>query len=241
MSEQAEFIIESLPNLLVGFPGQRPGGLLMSLLLALVGITVGFALALPVASARASRFPLVRWLAAAYVQLFRGIPLILLLLIVLQLLGGANAGIVSTPLLAAFVALVLYSSAYQADIVHAGLVAVPATLVDDARLLGGTRWQVFGQIKLPYGLRVMQPALTGQGITLFKDTSVVVVLGVADLTTNARIALGSDVGNAPYWVATYITVGLLYFAVAFGFSRLARRGEGRLRRTELVQSLAKLG
>ena len=242
MSEQIEFIIENLPNLLFGFPGHRPGGLLMSLVLALFGVGVGFVLALAVAGLLSSRFRAARWLAGGYIQVFRGVPLILLLLIVHQLLRGATVpGTVSTPLLAAFIALVLYSSSYQADIVHTGLRAVPATLVDDARLLGGSRWQVFSKVKLPYGLRVMQPALTGQGITLFKDTSVVVILGVADLTTNARIALGSDVTNAPYWVATYVTVGLLYFAVAFGVSRLARRGERRLRHSDLVHSLAKLG
>ena len=135
----------------------------------------------------------------------------------------------------------LYSSSYQADIVYTGLRTVPLKLVDDARLMGSTRWQVFGHVKLPYSLRVMQPALTGQAITLFKDTSVVVILGVADLTTNARIALGSDVTNAPFWVATYLTVGFLYFLVAFGLSRLARRGEKRLQRGDLVHSLAKLG
>ena len=242
VSEQLEFILENLPNLLVGFPGHRPGGLLMSLVLALFGLTVGFAAGLVVVGALTSRFRPVRWFGAGYVQVFRGVPLILLLLIVHQLLGGASVpGIVSAPLLSAFLALVLYSSSYQADIIYTGLRAVPVNLVDDARLMGATPWQVFGQIKLPYSLRVMQPALAGQGITLFKDTSVVVVLGVADLTTNARIALGSDVTNAPYWVATYLTVGLLYFVVAFGLSRLASRSERRLQHGDLVHSLAKLG
>lgn len=241
MSEQAEFLLENLPNLLIGFPGHRPGGLLMSLLLAVVGLTIGFAVALVVGSARTSRFRVVRWVAAGHIQVFRGVPLILLLVIVYQLLGSTTVFGLSTPLLAAFVALVLYSSAYQADIIYAGLRTVPINLVDDARLMGSTRWQVFGRVKLPYSLRVMLPAHTGQVITLFKDTSVVVILGVADLTTNARIALGSDVTNAPFWVATYLTVGLLYFAVAFGLSRLARRGERRLQRSDLVHSLAKLG
>ncbi|MGI9645881.1 MAG: hypothetical protein ACR2O6_11295, partial [Ilumatobacteraceae bacterium] len=83
----------------------------------------------------------------------------------------------------------------------------------------------FWLVRLPYGVRVMQPALAGQAITLFKDSSVVIVLGVADLTTTARIALGSDVTNAPFWVATYLTVGAIYFVVAFTVSRVARRRE----------------
>ncbi len=214
----------------------------MSLLLAVVGVGIGFAVAIVVGSAHTSRSRAVRWVAAGYVQVFRGVPLILLLLIVHQLLGSATVlGVVSTPLLSAFIALVLYSSSYQADIIYTGLRTVPTNLVDDARLMGSTRWEVYGHTKLPYSLRVMQPALTGQAITLFKDTSVVVILGVADLTTSARIVLGSDVTNAPYWVATYLTVGLLYFVVAFGLSRVARRGEKRLQRADLVHSLAKLG
>ena len=63
-------------------------------------------------------------------------------------------------------------------------------------------------------------------------------LGVAELTTTARIVLGSDVGNTPFWVATYLTVGLLYFVVAFAVSRLALRGERRYQAGNLVRSLA---
>ena len=241
MSDQLDFLFENLPNLLIGFPSNRPGGLAMSLLLAFVGLGIGFAVAVAVGSAHDSPFRPIRWMAGVYIQLFRGIPLILLLLIVNQLLGGRIIlGVESTPLTAAFVALVLYSSAYQADIIHTGLRAIPDRLVDDARVMGGRRRQVYRQVKLPYGLRVMIPAFTGQAITLFKDTSVVVILGVADLTTTARIALGSDVTNAPFWVATYLTVGLLYFLVAFGLSRVARRIEFRINRGELVHSLAKL-
>lgn len=242
MLDQLEFVVENLPNLLVGFPGQRPGGLLMSVLLAAGGLSIGFVISVGVGTGLDSRFRTVRWLAGIYVQVFRGVPLILLLLIVHQLLGnGRLLGFESTSLTSAFVALVLYSSSYQADIIRTGLRAVPVLLVDDARLMGSSPSQVYRHVKLPYSLRVMQPALTGQAITLFKDTSVVVILGVADLTTTARIALGTDVTKARYWVVTYLTVGLLYFVVAFGLSRLVLHREQRLPRGELVHALARLG
>lgn len=241
MSEQLEFLLDNLPNLLIGFPNNRPGGLIMSLLLAAFGLGVGFGVAVAVGSAYDSRYRLVRWMAGAYVGIFRGIPLVLLLLIVFQLMGGRTVlGVASTPLTAALVALVLYSSAYQANIIHTGLRAVPERIVEDARVLGGRPRQVYRTVKLSYGLRVMTPALTGQAITLFKDTSVVVILGVADLTTTARIALGSDVANAPFWLVIYLAVGFLYFLVAFGLSRAARRLEIRLQRGDLVHSLARL-
>ena len=241
MSEQLEFILRNLPNFLIGFPGHRPGGLLMSVLLAGLAICIGAVVATPVALARDGHSRLLRWMSAAYIQIVRGVPLVLLLLLVHQLLGGATAFGVDAALLSALVSLVLYSSAYQADIIATGVRAVPPGLVEDARLLGGSRAQVFALVRLPYGIRVMQPALTGQAITLFKDSSVVVILGVADLTTTARLALGSDVTNAPHWVATYLTVGLLYFVVAFGVSRLARRSERRLPGGALVHSLQKFG
>ena len=242
MSAQTEFLVSNLPELLFGFPGRRPGGLVMSVLLAIVGLGLGFVVAVVVTAAREARNSPLRWLASAYVHLFRGVPLVVLILLVHQLTGGGRIpGVQTTPLGSALIALVLYSSAYQADILRAGVRAVPQRLVEGARTMGGSRWQVYRLVTLPYGIRVMQPAFASQGISLFKDTSVVVIVGVADLTTTARIVLGGDVGNAPFWVATYLTVGALYFVVAFGASRLALRGERRVIAGDLVRSLARTG
>ena len=107
-------------------------------------------------------------------------------------------------------------------VVTAGIAAVPEQLREDARILGASRGVVARTVTLPYVMRTMRPALVTQAVTVFKDSSVVVVLGVSDLTTNARIALGGDVTNAPFWVATYLMVGLLYWCVAFALSRAAR-------------------
>ena len=237
MQSQIEFILENLPKLLFGVPGQRPGGLVLSVILALVGLAVGMVAGVLIGAAYESRLRMVRWLAESYVYVFRGIPLVLLVLFVHILIGGSRVLIVITPVVSACVALVLYSSAYQADIVRTGLRSVPDGLVEWARLVGSSRFQVYRHVKLPYSLRVMQPELAGQGITLFKDTSVVVIIAVVELTTTSRIVLGSDVANAPFWVATYLTVGLLYFVVSFGMSRLAARGERRYRVGNVVESL----
>lgn len=239
--DQLEFLLRQLPNLLIGFPGNRPGGLALSLVLATVGIGIGMVVALVVGSAQLSSIGTVRRIARLYVQVIRGVPLLVLLLLVNQFLAtGRLFGLETSTLESAFVTLVLYSSAYQADIIRTGLRSVPTQLVDDARLLGHRPIGIYGRVRLPYALRVMQPALTGQAITVFKDTSVVVVLGVAELTTTARIALGGDVSNAPFWVATYLTVGALYLVVALGLSRLAERAGRRHRRTGLLHSLGGL-
>ena len=74
-------------------------------------------------------------------------------------------------------------------------------------------------------IRTMFPAFISQAISLFKDTSVVIVVGMSELMMSARILLGNDINNAPYWVSVYLAVGLLYFAAAFALSTWANRYE----------------
>ena len=223
MADQLEFLWRNAPNLLVGFPNHRPGGLLLSVLLTASSLLVGLIIAIFVGGAQTSRLVPVRWLANGYSRIIRGIPLLLLLLLVHQMLSTGRLGVETSSLTSAFVTLVLYASAYQADIIASGVRSVPQLLIDDARPMGASPSRSHFAVSLPYGLRVMRPALLTQAITVFKDSSVVVVLGVADLTTTARIALGADVENAPYWLATYLAVGFLYFAVALSLSRLVHR------------------
>lgn len=228
MAEQLEFLWRHLPNFLVGFPSQRPGGLLLSVLLTLAAFAVGATIALPVGLGHHARFAPIRLLARVWVAVIRGVPLLVLLVLIHQVVGaGRIPGIETSALGSAFITLVLYSSAYVGDIVTAGVSSVPQQLLDDARLLGAGRATLTRTVTLPYSLRVMRPAITTQAITIFKDSSVVVILGVADLTTTARIVLGSDTTNAPFWVSTYLFVGFLYFVVAFGLARVVRRYEFR--------------
>ncbi len=235
-----EFLWRLLPNLLFGFPDQRPGGLTLSVFIAALAIGAGFVLALIVGAGRSSRWWIARQLAAVYVEVFRGLPLLLLLLLIHQVLGGKRFGLDFSPLTSALMALALYTSAYQAEIVRTGLAAVPQEVIDSARLMGAGRWQMFFLVRLRYALRVMLPAFTGQAISLFKDSSVVVVLGVGELMTMARSALGSDVRNAAYWVPVYMCVGLLYAGVALAISRLAARWECRVRVADQLKNLANL-
>ena len=231
MIDQLTFLLKNLPNLLLGFPSQRPGGLLLSIGLAVVAIGVGFVIALLVGSAQAVGFRPITILARLYTETIRGLPLLLLLVLIHSLLHVQ-------PRTSALIALTLYSSAYQSEIVRTGLRAVPTDLVETARTMGGTRWQALWFVQLRYALRVMLPAFIGEAISLFKDTSVVIILGVAELMTVARFVLGSEVSNAPYWLALYLLVGLLYFCVASLLARLALRWEGRLNSAEFVHSLA---
>ncbi|VAW31008.1 ABC transporter, permease protein (cluster 3, basic aa/glutamine/opines) [hydrothermal vent metagenome] len=211
----------------------------MTLFLAITAVILGFVLALVLGMVYQSRYKPVRLLAHGYVQFFRGIPLILLLLLVHQVLGsGRQFGLNRTVLTSALVALTLYSSAYQAEIVRAGLQATPPNMIESARLLGSSKRQAYWLIQIRYSWHIMLPAFTGQAISLFKDTSVVLILGVAELMTVARIALGSDLSNAPYWLPLSFVVGFLYFIVAFTLSRVAQRWEKAHHTGDLVHSLA---
>jgi general L-amino acid transport system permease protein len=238
MFDQLVFLTHHLPNLLVGFPGHRPGGLLLSILLAAAANGLGFLLAALIGGGQEARWRWLRWLCRLYVEVFRGLPLLLLLLLIHQVIGSRRFGLDLSPRASALIALSLYSSAYQAEIVRAGLGSVPEQLVEAARVMGSRPWHVYVRVKLRYALRVMLPAFTGQAISLFKDTSVVIIIGVAELMTTARVALGSDVINAPYWVSVYLAVGFLYFCVAFSVSQFAQRWERRTQSHDLVHSLA---
>jgi general L-amino acid transport system permease protein len=238
MVDQLEFLLSNLPNLLIGFPGQRPGGLLMSLLLTVFGVGIGFVIAIIVGSGRESKFLAARWLSQLYVGVFLGLPLVLLLILIHQVVGGKRFGLDLSPRDSALIALALYSGAYQVGIVRSGLRAVPIKLAESARVMGSSPWHVYWTVKLGYATRVMLPAFVGQAISLFKDTSVVVIIAVADLMTVARSVLGSNVAFTQHWLSLYLLVGFLYFCVAFAISRLARRWEKRAPSGALVHSLA---
>ena len=238
MTEPLAFIIDNLPNLLFGFPGSRPGGLVLSLMMTIVAVGSGFGMASLIGSGlNANRGPM-RWLARSYVWVLRGLPLILLLLLVHHFSAGLlPTGLNRLPLLSAVIALTLHSSAYQATILQAGMQAMPKRLVDLAKINGHGARTVLS-MRLRYAWHVMRPALTGQAIGMFKDTSVVIVLGVAELMTVANLVLGSELGHAQYWLELYSLVGITYFIVAFLASRLANHMDRGSESTDLIFTIA---
>lgn len=236
-----DFLWNNLPNLLFGFPNQRPGGLLLSVLISAAAVVFGLCVAIVVGTAGASRRGVLRRLSSFYVEVVRGLPLLLLLLLIHQGLGGRQLGLNFSPMTSTLIALTLYTSAYHAEVVRAGLQAVPKELVESARLLGASRGRTFYRIRLRYTFHKMLPGFVNETITLFKDSSVVVVLGVGELMTVARATLGSDIQNAAYWLPLYLLVGLLYAIVALGISRLAVYWEHRQNVRQMKDSWFTIG
>jgi general L-amino acid transport system permease protein len=211
-----------------GLPGlpfvsqTRWGGLPVTLILATFGIALAFPLAVLVALGRRSNMPAIRWLCIAYIELIRGVPLISLLFVasVVFPLFLPN-GIEVDKLLRAQVAIILFAAAYLAEVVRGGLQSLPKGQYEAAEALGLSYWQKSILIILPQALRRVIPPLVNTFIALFKDTSLVLIIGLFDLLTAAKTAI-----TEPAWqgfgVEIYTVVGSIYFMFCFAMARYSR-------------------
>jgi general L-amino acid transport system permease protein len=200
----------------------RWGGLPVTLILATFGLAFGFPLGILVALGRRSRLPAIRSLCVLYVELIRGVPLISLLFMAsvmfpLFMPDGVNID----KLLRAQIAFVLYAGAYLAEVVRGGLQAVPRGQHEAAEALGLSYWQKNGLIVLPQAIRHVIPPLVNTFIAFFKDTSLVLIIGIFDLLTTAKTAI-IDPAWQSFSVEVYLFVGLIYFAFCFAMSRYSR-------------------
>ncbi len=204
---------------------ERWGGLILTLLLTTFGLAFAFPLSILLALGRRSQMPVIRALCVGYIELIRGVPLISLLFmasVMLPLFLPAGVGI--DKLLRAQIALILFAAAYLAEVVRGGLQAIPAHQYDAAAALGLTYWGRTLFIVLPQALRVAVPPLVNTAIGFFKDTSLVVIIGLFDLLSTIKVSL-----NEPAWsgfgVEAYLFAALVYFAFCFSMSRYSKRLE----------------
>jgi general L-amino acid transport system permease protein len=205
----------------------RWGGLPVTLILATFGLALGFPLGIAVALGRCSKLPAIRSLCVLYVELIRGVPLISLLFMAsvmfpLFMPDGVNID----KLLRAQIAFVLYAGAYLAEVIRGGLQAVPRGQEEAANALGLSYWQKNGLIILPQAIRHVIPPLVNTFIAFFKDTSLVLIIGIFDLLTTAKTAI-IDPAWQSFSVEVYLFVGLIYFAFCFAMSRYSRRLEAQ--------------
>jgi general L-amino acid transport system permease protein len=197
----------------------RWGGLPVTLILATFGLALGFPLGIVVALGRRSKLPAIRSLSVLYVELIRGVPLISLLFMAsvmfpLFMPDGVNVD----KLLRAQVAFVLFAGAYLAEVIRGGLQAVPRGQHDAADALGLSYWKKNGLIILPQAIRHVIPPLVNTFIAFFKDTSLVLIIGIFDLLTTAKTAI-IDPAWQSFSVEVYLFVALIYFAFCFAMSR----------------------
>jgi general L-amino acid transport system permease protein len=216
-----------------GIPGlpfvsqDRWGGLPVTLILATFGLAFGFPLGILVALGRRSKLPAIRSLSVLYVELIRGVPLISLLFMAsvmfpLFMPDGVNID----KLLRAQIAFILFAGAYLAEVIRGGLQAVPRGQHDAADALGLSYWKKNGLIILPQAIRHVIPPLVNTFIAFFKDTSLVLIIGIFDLLTTAKTAI-IDPAWQSFSVEVYIFVALIYFAFCFAMSRYSRSLEAQ--------------
>jgi general L-amino acid transport system permease protein len=210
---------------LAAVPNDAWGGLPLTLILSTVGFAAATPLAVALALARRSQMPAIRGLSIAYVELVRGVPVITFLFMAAVMFPlFVPPGFVIDKLLRAQIAFVMVIAAYLAEVVRAGLLAVPAGQYEAAASMGLRFWPATRLIVLPQALRASIPAIVNTFISFFKDTSLVAVIGLFDLLGTAKAVI-VDPKWVGFGVEVYLFVAAIYFAFCFAVSRCSQHLE----------------
>lgn len=213
------------PILLGYFPQneQTWGGLPLTLSLFVLSLGLSFPLAVGLALARRASSRAVSWAATAFIEVIRGVPAITLLFMAAYLLPALLPQDWQVSLFwRALLALTLFSAVYLAEVIRGGLQTVAREQSEAAEILGLSWWQTQRMVVLPQALRAVLPALVGHTIGLLKDSSLVMVIGLHELTGGLALSLGGDPVWRPYYLEAYLFVGLIYGLMCLGLSRLGR-------------------
>jgi general L-amino acid transport system permease protein len=206
---------------------ERWGGLILTLLLTTFGIAFAFPLSILLALGRRSELPAIRALCVGYIELIRGVPLISVLFMASVMLPlFLPPGLTIDKLLRAQIALVLFAAAYLAEVVRGGLQAIPKAQYEMADALGLTYGQKTLYVVLPQALRIAVPPLVNTLIGFFKDTSLVLIIGLFDLLSTIKVSL-TDPAWAGFGVEAYLFAAAVYFIFCFAMSRYSRRLEAK--------------
>jgi general L-amino acid transport system permease protein len=207
----------------------RWGGLPLTVLLAALSIAMGFPLALALALGRRSQLPGIRSLCIAYIELLRGVPLISVLFMAsfmfpLFMPEGFSVDV----LLRVLVGITLFAAANMAEVIRGGLQAVAREQVEAAASLGLSYWQSQRQVIMPQALAMVLPGLVNNFIAVFKDTSLVTIVSLYELTGALSLALNSDSQWRPYKIEAYLFIACIYFGFCFAMSRYSMAIERQL-------------
>jgi len=216
---------------------ERWGGLMLTLLLSTFGIAFAFPLSILLALGRSSHMPVIRLVSTAYIELIRGVPLISVLFMASVMLPlFLPAGVSIDKLLRAEIAMIMFAAAYLAEVVRGGLQALAHGQDEAARALGLSYWQRTLLVILPQALRIAIPPLVNTFIGFFKDTSLVVIIGLFDLLTTVKVAL-SEPAWTGFSVEAYLFASLVYFLFCYAMSRYSQGLERELARGSAARTL----
>jgi general L-amino acid transport system permease protein len=207
---------------------ERWGGLPVTLILATFAIAVSFPVGILLALGRRSDMPAIKALCVVYIELIRGVPLLSLLIMASVMLPlFLPEGLTVDKLLRAQIAFIMFVSAYLAEVIRGGLQAIPKGQYEAADALGLSYWKKTGFIILPQALRLVIPPMVNIFIAVFKDTSLVLVIGIFDLMTAAKNSTVEPAWRG-FGVEVYVFVSLIYFMFCFSMSRYSQRLEADL-------------
>ena len=207
------------------------GGLHLTIFVTVAGISLSFPLGVLVALGRRSSLPALRAMTVAYIELIRGVPLVALLFFGHYVIPLFFPNTVEPPpaLARAMIVVVLFEAAYVAEVVRGGLQSIPRGQYEAAQALGLRPWNVTRLIVLPQALRAVIPAMVGQFISLYKDTTLLAIIGFTELLEVAEnsVSQPSFLGQRLHTV-TFAFAALIYWAGSYTMSRESRRLERRL-------------
>ncbi|MBK5570165.1 amino acid ABC transporter permease [Ensifer sp. SSB1] len=197
------------------------GGLMVTLILSFVGITVSLPLGILLALGRRSHMPVIKMLCTAFIELVRGIPLITVLFMASVMLPlFLPQGVTFDKFLRALIGVSLFASAYMAEVVRGGLQAIPKGQYEGADSLGLSYWQKMNLIVLPQALKLVIPGIVNTFIGLFKDTSLVSIIGMFDLLGIVRFNFtDANWASAVTPISGLIFAGFIFWLFCFGMSR----------------------
>jgi len=206
----------------------RWGGLPLTLILSVVGIICSFPLAILLALGRRSDMPGIRAVCIGFIEFVRGVPLISVLFMASVMFPlFLPEGMTIDKLLRAQVGIIIFTAAYLAEAIRGGLQAIPQGQYEAADALGLTYWKKTYFIILPQALKISIPPIVNQFISMFKDTSLVIIIGLFDLLTTAKTALTDPPWRA-FYVEAYLFAALIYWVFSFFMSRYSQYLERRL-------------
>ncbi len=203
------------------------GGLMVTLVLAMYGMLASLPIGVLLALGRRSEMPVVRTFCTVYIELWRGVPLITVLFMASVMLPlFVPEEIVFDKLIRAMIGMVMFQSAYMAEVVRGGLQAIPKGQQEACDSLGMGYWKSMLLVVLPQAVRMVIPGIVNTFIALFKDTSLVLIIGLFDLLSIVQAGL-----NDPVWLGTstegYIFAALVFWIFCFGMSRYSQSLENK--------------
>lgn len=204
---------------------EKWGGLMLTLIVAAVGIIASFPLGIVLALGRQSNMPIVKTLCVGFIEFIRGVPLITILFmasVVLPLFF--HDGMDFDKLLRALIGITLFQSAYIAEVIRGGLQAIPKGQYEAADSLGLGYWQAMILVILPQALKISIPNIVGSFIALFKDTTLVLIIGLFDVLAMVRLT-SSDSNWLGFEVEGYVFVTLIYWVICFTMSQYSKSVE----------------